>query len=82
VSAARLVYLNAGDTPITANEAAGLLIGETPTLEVFEAAADSAAQNELQPVGNIHASVPYLRRLAQVLTIRALDTATNRAQLS
>jgi carbon-monoxide dehydrogenase medium subunit len=77
---ARLVYLNAGDMPIEAVEAAGLLAGREPDMEAFEAAANVAAERELHPVGNIHASVPYLRRLAFVLTTRALDTAATRAK--
>ncbi|MGD8585918.1 MAG: xanthine dehydrogenase family protein subunit M [Chloroflexota bacterium] len=77
---AKLVYLNAGDKPIEADEAAGLLVGHEPGLESYEAAASVAAERELQPVGNIHASVPYLRRLAFVLTKRALDMATTRAK--
>lgn len=80
IKSAKLVYLNAGDMPIEAKEAAGLLIGHEPGSASFEAAATFAAERELQPVGNIHASVPYLRRLANVLTRRALETAATRAQ--
>ena len=76
---AKLVYLNAGDAPIVASSAAGMLVDQKPDQDVFEAAAAHAAEHELHPVGNIHASVPYLRRLAHVLTLRALDTAANRA---
>lgn len=76
---AKLVYLNAGDMPIEAKEAPGLLVGREPSVEAFEAAAKVAAEREVQPLGNIHASVPYLRRLAFVLTKRALDTAAMRA---
>jgi len=82
IAGARLVYLNAGDTPIMAENAAHLLIGQEPTSEAFEATAITAAEKEIQPVGNIHASVQYLRRLAHVLTMRALDTATKRAKAS
>ena len=80
VESARLVFLNAGDTPIVVNEASRLLIGQAPTMDAFVAAADMAAEHELQPIGNIHASVPYLRRLAHVLTLRVLDTAVSRAK--
>jgi carbon-monoxide dehydrogenase medium subunit len=77
---AKLVYLNAGDMPIDAIEAASLLIGHEPGAAPYEAAASMAAERELQPVGNIHASVPYLRRLAFVLTQRALGLAAARAK--
>lgn len=78
--AAKLVYLNAGDVPIEAVEASESLVGRMPDNDAFENAARLAAERELQPVGNIHASVPYLRRLAHVLTVRALDTAAARAK--
>jgi carbon-monoxide dehydrogenase medium subunit len=82
VTSARLVYLNAGDMPIVAVEAAGTLIGHRPGAAAFEEAAQVAAERELRPVGNIHASVPYLRSLARVLTKRALETAAKRANRS
>jgi carbon-monoxide dehydrogenase medium subunit len=76
---ARLVYLNAGEIPISAVRAAAILIGEKPTPELFAAAAEEAAANEINPSGDIHASEPYLRHLGRVLTRRALNTALNRA---
>lgn len=79
---AKLVYLNAGDGPIEGVESAELLVGHEPTADVFEAAANVAVERELEPVGSIHASVSYLRRLAQVLTQRALEAAAKRASHS
>jgi CO/xanthine dehydrogenase FAD-binding subunit len=79
---ARLVYLNAGDVPIVATDAAAILLGQNAGREAFEAAAIQAAEHELKPVGNIHASTAYLRRLAHVLTLRALERASNRALTS
>lgn len=76
---ARLVYLNAGETPLVAHKAASLLVGQSPTDELFQAAANVASQEEIAPSGDIHASVAYLRHLARVLTIRALRRATGRA---
>ncbi|HSG17546.1 MAG TPA: xanthine dehydrogenase family protein subunit M [Anaerolineae bacterium] len=76
---AKLVYLNAGDVPIVASGAAATLEGQKLGPEAYEAAAVQAAEHELTPVGNIHASAPYLRRLAHVLTLRALKRASNRA---
>jgi carbon-monoxide dehydrogenase medium subunit len=75
---ARLVYLNAGEIPISAVQAASLLIGEKPTDELFEAASDKAASSEINPSGDIHASEPYLRHLGRVLTRRALNNALTR----
>ena len=72
---ARLVFLNAGDSPVDAREAARLLLGETPGEAVIEAAAAMAANREIDPWGNVHASPDYQRHLAQVLTRRALQQA-------
>ena len=75
---ARLVYLNAGDGPVDAKEAARLLQGESPGEAVIEAAAAMAADQEIDPWGNVHASPAYQRNLAKVLTRRALKQAVER----
>jgi carbon-monoxide dehydrogenase medium subunit len=76
---ARLVYMNAGDGPIEARQAAAVLSGQRPGPEAFEQAA-AAAQQEIDPLGNVHASVAYQRHLATVLTRRALAIAAERAR--
>jgi carbon-monoxide dehydrogenase medium subunit len=76
---ARLVYLNAGDGPTAAEQAADSLQGQTPTDELIEAAAAKAAWDEIEPLGNVHATVDYQRHLARVLTRRALKQAFERA---
>ena len=75
----RLVYLNAGDGPVEAKEAAQLLEGEAFSDELIESAAAVASEKEINPFGNIHASVEYQRHLAKVLTRKALKTAVKRA---
>lgn len=75
----RLVYLNAGDIPIVAQQAADVLLNEEPSTAPYQEAAESA-DAAIQPTGNIHASVPYLRHLSRVLTIRALEKAATRAR--
>lgn len=77
---ARLVYLNAGDGPIVAQRAADLLRGQNPSDELIESAAAKASEDEIEPLGNVHASVAYQRHLARVLTRRALAQAFNRAR--
>ena len=77
---ARLVYLNAGEGPVNAQQAAGLLQGEAPSAEVIAAAAAMAADTEIEPMGNVHASPEYQRHLARVLTRRALTQAIERAR--
>jgi carbon-monoxide dehydrogenase medium subunit len=76
---ARLVYLNAGDGPVSAGQAAGILRGEKPSTKTIEAASASAG-DEINPMGNVHASPEYQRHLARVLTRRALTLAFERAK--
>ena len=76
---ARLVYLNAGDGPVVAEQAAQLLLGHPPLPEAIEAAANMAADREITPFGNVHATADYQRHLARVLTRRALKQAFERA---
>ncbi len=75
---ARMVFLNAGDSPRAATKATSLLVGQSVTPEAFSAAADQAAA-EIDPPGNLHASPEFQRHLARVLARRALDRAHERA---
>lgn len=77
---ARLVYLNVGDGPIRAQSAEKLLAGEHGSKELFEAAGNKAASDEITPYGNVHASPEYQGHLAKVLTVRALAHAWSRAE--
>jgi carbon-monoxide dehydrogenase medium subunit len=77
---ARLVYLNAGEGPVDARQAAALLRGQAPTPEAIAAAAEHAAEHEIVPTGNVHATPAYQRHLARVLTRRALAAAVARAR--
>lgn len=76
---ARLVYLNAGDGPVQAKEAVGVLEGVVLNDGLIEFAAALASGKEIDPFGNIHASPEYQRHLANVLTRRALEIALKRA---
>jgi aerobic carbon-monoxide dehydrogenase medium subunit len=75
---ARIALLSVGDGPTLAPRAAATLAGQLPTPEAIRAAAD-AAQADLDPPSDIHASAAYRRRLAGVLTRRALTRAFARA---
>ena len=77
---AKLVYLSAGDGPISAPEAAGLLEGQEITEEVIAAAAEKASRDEIDPGRDIHATAEFRRHLANVLTRRALEEANQRAK--
>ena len=78
-TAARLVYLNAGEVPMVAADAAQILVGDRPSEEVWLETAVAARQNEIDARGDIHASADYKRHLAKVLTVRALKQAFDRA---
>jgi carbon-monoxide dehydrogenase medium subunit len=74
-----LVVLGAvAPIPLPAVKCSGLLIGEQPSAELFERAARDAAA-EAQPITDIRGSESFRRSLVEVLTIRALHKATERA---
>jgi len=75
---ARLVFLSAGDVPIEAREAAGLLAGQEISAAAIAAAAEKASQ-EIRPFSDLHATAGFKRHLARVITGRALRTAVDRA---
>lgn len=76
---ARLVFLSVGEGPVEAHQAAALLKGQMPTAEVIRAAAETAAQADIDPGSDIHASADFRRHLARVLARRALEQAFERA---
>ena len=78
--AARLVYLSVGDKPVEAVQATATLIGQKLTAEAIDDAAEIAAAQDIDPPGDIHASVTYRRHLAKVLAKQVLAKATARAK--
>lgn len=76
---AKLVYLNAGESPVEAKVAEELLGGESINDGLIESVAALASKKEINPFGNIHASVEFQRHLAKVLTKKVLRQATQRA---
>jgi carbon-monoxide dehydrogenase medium subunit len=77
--AARIVYFSVGEGPVLAESAAALLLGQRATAASIEAAAQQAANGDLDPPSDIHASSHYRRHLAGVLGRRALTEAFGRA---
>ena len=75
----RMVFLSAGDRPMEAVQAVDLLIGQKPTAELIQAAADKAASTDIDPGGDIHATAEFRIHLAEVLSRRALHEAFKRA---
>lgn len=76
---ARLVYLNVGDVPVDARRAAALLRGKRLTDELIAEVVELAASEEMDPTGDIHATVDYQRHLARVLGRRCIQEAAARA---
>lgn len=74
-----LVYLNAGEVPMLAEQTAAMLKGEETQQKVVEEAAHFASLNEIDPTADIHDSAEYKRHLAFVLGKRALSLAVERA---
>ena len=79
VKNAKLVFLSVGEGPVEASQAAQALVGEHLTPDTVRAAADSAAMQEIDPVGDIHAGPAFRRHLAAVLAQRVLTRAAARA---
>jgi carbon-monoxide dehydrogenase medium subunit len=77
-AAASITLLSVGEGPAPAPRAAAQLVGAEPAAEAVRAAAD-AVDAEIDPPSDIHASAAFRRRLAQVLTRRALTRAAARA---
>ena len=76
----RLVFMSVGDGPVEAPLACEMLVGQTLSLDVFEAAAEMASSEEIDPGGDIHASADFRRHLGRVLAVRALEEAFSRAK--
>jgi len=79
---ARLVFLNAGDGPVLADEGAAMLLGSPVSAETAREAARHASEKEIQPLGNLHATPEFQRHLARVLAQRAILSAVGRARPS
>jgi CO/xanthine dehydrogenase FAD-binding subunit len=72
---ARLALFSVGDRPVLSEQVPRTLVGEVPTREAIRAAAEDAAQRDIDPPGDIHASSRYRRQLAAVLIRRVLHNA-------
>jgi CO/xanthine dehydrogenase FAD-binding subunit len=76
---ARIALFSVGEGPVLARRAMASLAGAEPTAERLRAAAALAADEDIDPPSDIHASTAYRRQLARVLTRRVLERATARA---
>jgi len=74
VAAARIALGGIGGTPVLAEDAAGLLLGQAPDAALTEAAAHAAAAS-CKPQDDIHADAAYRRDLVRAMVRRALAEA-------
>ena len=78
IADARLAFAGAADVPVRASAAEQLLVGQRPSADLFEAAADQAAA-DLDPPGDLHGSPAYRRSVARTLVRRGLQAAADAA---
>ena len=82
ISDARLALAGMSDVPVRAADAEDLLVGESPSAELFEEAARRAT-DDLDPPGDLHGSPDYRMKVAGALVRRGLreaaDIASHRA---
>jgi len=79
IAEARIYLGSVGPTPLSATESVALLIGKSPTPELFDTVGAMAA-TEAQPISDLRGSEQYRREVVQVLTARALTQACERAK--
>ncbi|HKA32661.1 MAG TPA: xanthine dehydrogenase family protein subunit M, partial [Candidatus Binatia bacterium] len=77
IAFARLALGGVGPAPLRLEAAEAALLGERPGAELFQRAADIAAQ-AVDPPSDIHASSNYRRHIAGVLVRRGLGVAERR----
>ena len=77
---ARMVFLSVGDGPVVARQAGDMLKNQVLSRDLLRAAAETAAQKDIDPSSDIHASARYRRHLARILGLRALEKAYDRAR--
>jgi carbon-monoxide dehydrogenase medium subunit len=78
-ASARIALLSVGDGPVLAAKAMAALAGVIPHAASIEEAARIAAETDVDPPADIHASSAYRRHLVRVLVGRALTQAAERA---
>jgi carbon-monoxide dehydrogenase medium subunit len=78
ISSARICLGAVAPTPVLAPKSAGSLLGQPPTAEKIEAAAD-LAPSEAKPIDDYRGSAEYRREMIKVLVRRTLETAVSRA---
>jgi aerobic carbon-monoxide dehydrogenase medium subunit len=76
ISDARLAFAGLSDVPVRAADAEELLVGETPSTELFDEAARRATAH-IDPPADLHGSSDYRKKVAATLVRRALRAAAD-----
>jgi aerobic carbon-monoxide dehydrogenase medium subunit len=79
ISDARLAFAGLSDVPVRAAAAEDLLVGESPSTELFEEAARRAI-DDVDPPADLHGSSDYRKTVAAVMVRRGLRAATDNAR--
>ena len=79
IKKARIVLGSVAPTPVRAQSAEKLLLGEKPSSTLF-AQAGEAASKECRPIDDFRASAAYKRAMVEVLTSRTLNMALREAK--
>lgn len=72
ITTARVALASVAPIPLLSDNAAKVLLGNSPSAALFAATADAAA-NDARPISDSRGSADYRRHLVRVLTRRALD---------
>ena len=78
ISDARLAFAGVSDVPVRAAGAEDLLVGQTPSAELFDEAAQRAA-GDIDPPADLHGSAEYRKKVAAALVRRGLRAAVDNA---
>ena len=76
---ARIGLFGVASTPVRAQAAEDVLIGQTYSADLLMASAHNI-QSVLDPEGDVHVTADYRRSVAETLTVRALNDAFRRAK--
>jgi aerobic carbon-monoxide dehydrogenase medium subunit len=79
ISDARLAFAGVSDVPARATGAEDLLVGESPSAELFDEAARRAA-SDIDPPSDLHGSAEYRKKVAAALVRRSLREAVDNAE--
>jgi carbon-monoxide dehydrogenase medium subunit len=76
---ARVALFGVASTPVRSQSAEGVLIGQSYSSELLQAAAREI-QSDIDPESDVHVTAEYRRSVAETLTVRALEDAFRRAR--